>query len=168
MDGDGFQSRLLAFGLLDQGELVAATLAPALIHAQQHFRPVLRLGAAGAGVDFQEGVKLVGLAGEQAFDFLAFGLDGQSLQRGHTIGHHGGVGLGRGPLDQFDGIGGLALDAQHIVDAGLKLVALTHQNLSGGCVIPQRGVLGAVVQLLKTGIGDIPVKDASSAAPSTA
>ena len=36
--------------------LVAAALRPAQVHAQEHLRPVLRLGAAGAGVDGDDGV----------------------------------------------------------------------------------------------------------------
>jgi hypothetical protein len=36
------------------------------IHAQQHQRPVLALGAAGAGMDFEIGVVAVGLARQQA------------------------------------------------------------------------------------------------------
>src|SRR3546814_18271245 len=47
-------------------------LGPANVHAQQHLRPVLRLGAAGAGVDLEVAVVGVGLAGQQAFE-LALG-----------------------------------------------------------------------------------------------
>ena len=44
----------------------AARGAPAQIHAQQHLRPVLRLGAAGAGLDVEEGAVRVHLAAEHA------------------------------------------------------------------------------------------------------
>jgi hypothetical protein len=46
--------------------LEAAPLAPAQVHAQQHLRPVLRLGAAGAGLDVDEAVAAIHLAGEHA------------------------------------------------------------------------------------------------------
>ena len=40
-------------------------LRPAQIHAQKHLRPILRLGAAGAGLDGHDGVQAVALAGEK-------------------------------------------------------------------------------------------------------
>ena len=43
----------------------AAALAPAEVHAQQHLGPVLRLEAAGAGVDLDDRVAGVVLAAEQ-------------------------------------------------------------------------------------------------------
>ena len=46
----------------------AARGAPAQVHAQQHLRPVLRLGAAGAGLDVEEGVVRVHLAVEHALE----------------------------------------------------------------------------------------------------
>ena len=47
--------------------LEALPLGPAQVHAQQHLGPVLRLGAAGAGMDRDDGVAGVVLAGEQGF-----------------------------------------------------------------------------------------------------
>ena len=47
---------LVAGLVVDDLALEAAALAPAQVHAQQHLRPVLRLGAAGAGVDRDDGV----------------------------------------------------------------------------------------------------------------
>ena len=51
-------------------------LGPARIHAQQHAGPVLALGAAGAGMDFEIAVVAVGLAGQQRLELAAgdFGL----------------------------------------------------------------------------------------------
>ena len=40
-------------------------LRPAQIHAFQHFRPVLGLGAASAGMNVQKRVHMIGLAAEQ-------------------------------------------------------------------------------------------------------
>ena len=44
-------------------------VAPAQVHAHQHLRPVLRLGAAGAGLDIQEGAVRIHLAGKHALKF---------------------------------------------------------------------------------------------------
>ena len=44
--------------------IVAVRLRPAAVHTEQHLRPVLRLGAAGAGVEGQNGVVVVVLAVE--------------------------------------------------------------------------------------------------------
>ena len=43
--------------------------SPAGVHAQQHLRPVLGFGAARTGVDLQDGVLVVLLAGEQHDQF---------------------------------------------------------------------------------------------------
>ena len=55
-------------------DLEIVPLRPARIHPQQHLRPVLALGAAGAGMDFEIGVVGVGLAREQRFDLAALDL----------------------------------------------------------------------------------------------
>src|SRR4030065_506078 len=44
----------LAVGLFDQLGLEAAPLGPAQVHAQQHGRPILRLGAAGSPPNFAQ------------------------------------------------------------------------------------------------------------------
>ena len=54
---------------LHQLGLPAVLFAPAQVHAQQHLGPVLGLGAAGAGLDIEEGVGFVELAGEHAAEF---------------------------------------------------------------------------------------------------
>src|SRR6185312_6478836 len=64
----GFDARLFARTLFDPFDLVAVLLGPARIHAQQHLGPVLRLRAAGAGVDLEIGVVAVRLAREQALE----------------------------------------------------------------------------------------------------
>ena len=46
----------------DQGAETLA-LSPAQVHAQQHFGPVLRLRAAGAGLDGEDGVQAIAFAG---------------------------------------------------------------------------------------------------------
>ena len=59
-------ARNLAGRLLEHVDGVAVPLGPLQIHAQQHRRPVLRLGAALAGLDVEERVVRVHLAREHA------------------------------------------------------------------------------------------------------
>ena len=39
-----------------------------LVHAEQHLRPVLRLGTAGTRMDLQQGIGVVIVIGKQNFD----------------------------------------------------------------------------------------------------
>jgi hypothetical protein len=64
-EGGGLDARLLSGGGLEQLDLEAAPLRPAHLHAQDHLRPVLRVGPAGAGVDGHQRVAGVVLAAEQ-------------------------------------------------------------------------------------------------------
>ena len=57
-------ARLVALLVVDDLGLVAAPLAPAQVHAQEHLRPVLRVVAARAGVDADDGVRVVDRARE--------------------------------------------------------------------------------------------------------
>ncbi len=69
LHGGGLDARFFAGrGIEDRGAK-ALFLGPAQIHAQKHFGPVLRFGAAGAGLDGDDGVQAVGFAGEQRFRF---------------------------------------------------------------------------------------------------
>jgi hypothetical protein len=61
-----------------------------------------------------------------------------------------------------------ALHAADGVEPIVERVTLAHQALRARLVVPQRGVLGFLVQLGKAALRGIDVKGASSAAPSTA
>ena len=63
-DRGALDAGLVARLVVDELALEAAALAPAQVHAQQHLGPVLRLGAAGARVDGDDGVEAVVLAAE--------------------------------------------------------------------------------------------------------
>src|SRR4030095_12007809 len=66
---DGHRRRLeaglLAGARLDHVPLEAAVRGPALVHAQEHLRPVLCVGPARPGVDLEQRVSGVVLAGEE-------------------------------------------------------------------------------------------------------
>ena len=64
-DGGGLDAGLVAVLVVQDLVDEAMALGPAGIHAVEHLGPVLGLGAAGAGVELQNGVGVVVLAGEQ-------------------------------------------------------------------------------------------------------
>ena len=79
-DGRGFDARLVAVLIVQDliGEVVA--LRPAGVHPVEHLGPVLGLGAAGAGMEGQDGVVAVVLPGEERghpglLDLLLQGLE---------------------------------------------------------------------------------------------
>ena len=137
--------------LLQILHLVAVLLRPARVHALQHLGPVLRVGAAGAGVDLDVAVVGVGLAGQQALDLAPLRLLGQGAQRGQPLGHHRLVALGLGHADQLDRVGDLGFQLAHRLDARGELVPLAHQLLRRRGVVPEVRVLGAVVQFVQPG-----------------
>ena len=65
-DGGGLDARLVTGLVVHQLIGIAVPLCPAGVHPVQHLRPVLRLGAAGTGVERQNGVVAVVLAGQQS------------------------------------------------------------------------------------------------------
>ena len=77
----------------------AAALGPAVVHAEEHVGPVVRLGAARAGLDGEDGVVAVELAGEERGD-----LEGVELgdHAGHGLVEFPGVNLELGPAGGFD------------------------------------------------------------------
>ena len=86
-----------------QLDLVAVALGPARVHAQQHLGPILALGAAGAGVDFEIGVVGVGLAREQRLRARARAACRLKRAKcGLGFADDGLVALGFGELDQVD------------------------------------------------------------------
>ena len=78
----GLEAGLLARARLDELGLVAAVGRPAQVHAQHHLGPVLRVGAARAGVDRDDGVTGVVLAVEERvlLQSRELGRDGRQLR----------------------------------------------------------------------------------------
>jgi hypothetical protein len=83
------------------------------------------------------------------------------------VGNDGLVALRLAEFDQLDRFGKVALDAVIALDRLVEPVALAQDLLRFVRVVPQFRVLGPVVQLGETPVRGVPVKDASSAAPTT-
>ena len=69
-DGErrALEPRFVARLIVDHLALEAAALRPAEVHAEEHLRPVLRFGAAGAGMDGHDRVLAIVLAAEHLLD----------------------------------------------------------------------------------------------------
>ena len=84
--------------IVDHLALEAATLHPAQVHAEEHLGPVLRLGAARAGMDGDDGVLAIVLAAEHLLDLAGLDLGVEHVQRLRELGVDGFASLR--PLDQ--------------------------------------------------------------------
>ena len=168
LDGGGFDAGLFALGLFEVLDLEAVLLGPARVHAQQHLGPVLALGAAGAGMDFEIAIVAVGLAGQQRLELAArhFGL--QLAQRRFGLGDDFLIVLGFAEFDQHHLIVELLLDAGQRGELVVERGALLHDAAGALRIVPEIGVFGLPVQLGKPHAGFVDVKDASSAARRTA
>jgi hypothetical protein len=77
------------------------------------------------------------------------------------------VSLGIAELDQFDRLLDLLGDAPVAVDRAVEPGTLAQDGLGRLGAVPQLRIFGFGVQLGEAAIGWFPVKDASSAAPTT-
>jgi hypothetical protein len=118
-------------------------------------------------MDFEVAVIAVGLAREEALDLAPLCLGAQLFQARLGFGDDSRIALGLAEPDQLDRLVDLALDPAIAVDRPLQPGALAQQRLRRRRVVPQPGVFRLGVQLGEAPVGDLPVKDASSAAPTT-
>ena len=166
--GERFEAGLLAGAFLQHVDGIAPRFGPARVHAGQHLRPVLRFGAAGAGVDLDEAVIGVGLAGEQAVGLHAHRAVAQRQKGGLGLGDDLVVPLGLAQLDEVATVPGLALERAMAAERVLDPRALAHHLARALGVVPERRVLDQGVQRGEPGLRSLRVKDASSAARATA
>ena len=127
-------------------DLEAAALGPAQVHAQQHLRPVLGVGAAGAGVDGDDGVAGVVLTAEQPrlFQLVQPPLDRGQL--GRQLARHLLV-LGR-HLGQLVEVAGLRLELAEGLQLALGAGVRGRGAGRGVLVIPEAGALHLLLQPL--------------------
>ena len=118
-------------------------------------------------MDLEIAVVGVGLAGKQTFELASRGLGAQPLERRLGLDDDTGFALGLAELDQLDRLVDLALDPPVAADRLVEPGAFTQQPLRARGIVPQVLILGLRVQLGETAGRGLPVKDASSAAPTT-
>ena len=159
---------LVAIRPFDDVDLVLPALGPSAVHALEHVRPVLALGATGPGMDLDIGVEAIGFAGQEGLDLAArsFLLDGANailaFQNGILVAFH------LAELDQRDGIVQMLRELPDRSHGLFEGAAFTHDLLRRLRIVPEVGVLGSRIQLRESFLDGIPVKDASSAVRSTA
>ena len=151
-------------------DLEATLLEPAQIHAQQHLGPVLRLGAAGARVDGDDGAALVVLAAEEALLLAALQLGLKLGDAVHKLleelGVHGVAAAGYLLAQQF--LGGLQI-GKAAFDLGELLQPVLDAAVSGGdpggllLVVPEVGRAHALLKRRDVGCQLGRVKDSSAA-----
>jgi hypothetical protein len=159
MHGGGFDAGHLALGLFRDLDLETLAFTPAQIHAQQHLRPVLRLGATGAGLHIDVGIVGVGLAAEHALEFQPLHLGFETL---HIRCQRGGGGLVVFQLDQlgqFERVGDAARQLADAADDVFQTRPLAIEFLRALGVFPDLGVFELAQDFGQALLAGIEVKD---------
>jgi len=146
LNGRGFDSGFFAGSFVEEGGVDSFSFRPAQIHTQEHRGPILRLGAASAGLDGHDGVEVIGLTGEERlrFQIADVGLRGRKLavEIFQKIVALLGVGL-------FSGEGDVSLDVTG--DGGKLLVG---GNLFFGALAVAQNRLRFFLVVPEVGLGD--------------
>ena len=135
--GCALQSRFLAWLIVDDLAPESAAFGPAEIHAQQHLRPVLRLGASRAWMDRQNRVLAVVLAAEHLLDLAGLHFLIEHIER---FGEFRVNGLARfRPFDEDGEIVGPLLQRAYEVLLLLETPPALQDTLGLGLVLPEIG-----------------------------
>ena len=152
-DGGRLEAGFLARACLDQLGLEAAVVRPAEIHAQQHLRPVLRVGAAFARVHGHDSVARVVLAVEERVLLQALELTPERLQLGGDV--VGEVGL---ELEQLGCVVVLALESFVALEALREAGVLGRDGGRASLVVPEARLPQLLLELGDAGGYRIGVK----------
>ena len=138
------------------GEAVA--LHPAGVHAVEHLGPVLGLGAAGAGVELEDGVGAVVLPGEEGVQVGLLHLLLQAVIALGDLGEQGVVVLLHGHLHQGGQILPLPLQTVKFPDLALELLGAAQHLLAVLPVVPEAVLGGLGLQLRELSPGVLQVQ----------
>ena len=152
---------LVAGEHVDDLDLVAAPLRPAGVHAEEHLRPVLRLGAAGPGVDGEDGVLPVVIPGQDDRQLEVLQLLPKALEARLDLRLEALVTLLEGHLPEGTDVCELARELPRPPDQAREVVALADEPLGAPGVVPEsRGrhlrVDGGDARLLRGEVKDAP------------
>ena len=159
-DRHALEPRLLALLLVDDLGLESVPFRPAQVHAQEHLRPVGRLGAAGSGADRQDRGPGVVLAGEQQLRALAGELGVEGVGLALRLGFQLGVaGFGR-QLDRRLEVGGACEESVPELEIDTEAVRLAQDVLCPSAVVPEPRLRRDCVELGQALLLAWEVKDA--------
>jgi hypothetical protein len=134
-------------------------LAPAQVHAQHHLGPILRLGAAGAGLDVDKRVRAVHLAGEHALEFELLDACGKTIDILRDRGDRIVVVFADGEIEQVAGFGQRVGQAADAADDAFEIRAFFAKVLCTLRVVPDARVFQLARDFLETFRLDVEVKD---------
>ena len=163
LQGRALDARYLALGALEHLGAKALLVAVFQVHPLEHRRPVLRLGAAGAGLDVHEAVVRVERVGEHAAELHGRNL---ALQLFHVRGNAGQrvvVRLGPRELEELPGVREAAVDARERADDCLEGLLLLAELLGALLVAPDARVAEELLYLGESLLLAFEVKDTSAA-----
>jgi hypothetical protein len=126
----------------------SARVRPAQVHAQQHLRPVLRLGASRPGLDIEKRPARVHLAGKHPRQLE---LPDTLLECAGIAIHYGKPRLVLLVFDQVQELAGLgqsAADPVELADRGREPGALTAEFLCPLRVVPDPGVTQFAIEFV--------------------
>jgi len=118
-------------------------------------------------MDLEISVARIGLAREQALELSLPRLLPEPLECRLGLREDRLIALGLRKLDQPERVLELALDRAVGIDSTLEPAALAQQSLRLRGLFPELRIFGESVQLCETADRVIPVKDASSAGPTS-
>ena len=134
---------------VNQFERVAFSFYPSGIHSKQHLRPVLGLGAAGSGLNINEGTGGIRTAVEHTLELELLDLLGHPLQVAGDFFLGSGIALFNGQLQQprgiFDALADLIEGQQYTFEARTLLA----ERLGALLVIPDLGVFEILQDLIQ-------------------
>jgi hypothetical protein len=136
LDGGALDARDFAFGLFHQLDGETLSLAVAQIHPLQHAGPVLRLGAAGPRLDFDEAGIGVHRVAEHAAELELVHLAFECRQIAFDCGQGVFVVLGLGQVEELLEIGGQLLDVAQVMHHVFELTLFLAQFLRTRGVVP--------------------------------
>jgi hypothetical protein len=141
LEGRGLDPGNLALGLLEDLDPEAPALGVLDVHPHQHLRPVLGLGAAGAGLDVDEAVRRIERVPEHPPELPLLDLGREA----------GGVALDRlqrrvvtfvaGELEELLRVAQAPVDGGQAADDGVELLLLLAELLGALRIVPDLGIL---------------------------